>query len=333
MRRGSLLAVVAALACALSAPAARAAGAGWAVDAAAGAGWKSDAARAAGAGWKSDADWAVEPGGGGRPYVYLEGVPGAVLEDKLSVTNPGAQPLTVRLRPADAYNTSSGSLAVRGAHRSTGAGTWITLASDRVTVPPRTRAEIPFSVTVPPGALPGDHPGAVMAAVGEREAGVRIHLRVSGPTLAALTVEDVRVFGGAIHYTLVNRGNTALTPRLTVRADGLFGQVLRRAPRTLPELLPAQRVTLTEKWPDHPSLDSVKVHVEASAADDARAGASASATFVPWGAVVGAAGALLAVAGGTALWWIRLRRSTGRERDGRSAEPADGQRELTEAAT
>jgi hypothetical protein len=309
----SLLAVVAALACALSAPTARA------VDAV-------DAADVA------DAAWTVEPGGGGRPYVYLEGVPGAVLEDKLSVTNPGAKPLTVRLRPADAYNTSSGSFAVRGARQSKGAGTWITLASDRVTVPPRTRAEIPFSVTVPPGALPGDHPGAVMAAVGEREAGVRIHLRVSGPTLAALTVEDVRVSGGIIRCTLVNRGNTALTPRLTVRADGLFGQVLSRAPRTLPELLPAQRVTLTEKWPDHPSLDSVKVHVEVTAAGDARAEASASATFVPWGTVAGAAAALLAASGGTALWCVRLRRSTGRIPDGNGAEQADGQRELTGAA-
>ncbi|HZX38923.1 MAG TPA: hypothetical protein VFF37_11415, partial [Streptomyces sp.] len=275
---------------------------------------------------------AVEPGGGSRPYVYLEGVPGAVLEDKLSVTNPGAKPLTVSLRPADAYNTPSGSVAVRGARQSKGAGTWITLASDRVTVPPRTRAEIPFSVTVPPGALPGDHPGAVMAAVGEREASVRIHLRVSGPTLAALTVEDVRVLGGVIHFTLVNRGNSALTPRLTVRADGLFGQVLRRAPRTLPELLPAQRVTLTEKWPDHPALDSVKVHVGATAAGDARAEASASATFVPWGTVAGAAAALLAVSGGTALWCVRLRRSRGRTADGPPAEQADGQRELTGAA-
>jgi hypothetical protein len=147
-----------------------------------------------------------------------------------------------------------------------------------------------------------------MAASGGREAGVRIHLRVSGPTLAALTVEQVKVSGGAIHYSLVNRGNTALTPRVTIRADGLFGEVLRRAPRTLPvELLPAQRVTLTEKWPGHPSLDSVTVHVEATAPGDARAKGSASATFVPWATVAGSAAGLLAAAGGT-VWFLRRRR-------------------------
>ncbi|WP_405598531.1 DUF916 domain-containing protein [Streptomyces sp. NBC_01410] len=254
----------------------------------------------------ADAAWTVRPGGD-RPYVYLEGVPGTVLEDTLSVTNPGTQPLTVRLRPADAYNTETGAFAVRGARQSHGAGTWITLASERVRVPPRTRAQIPFSVTVPPGALPGDHPGAIMAASGRREAGVRIHLRVSGPTLAAFTVEQVKVSGGAIRYTLVNRGNAALTPRVTIRADGLFGEVLRRAPRTLPvELLPAQRVTLTEKWPGHPSLDSVTVHVEATAPGDARAKGSASATFVPWATVAGSAAGLLAAAGGT-VWFLRRR--------------------------
>ncbi|MET7615775.1 hypothetical protein [Streptomyces sp. NPDC005408] len=297
-----LVVILAALVCALCAPAARAA----------------------------DAAWTVQPGGA-RPYVYLEGAPGTVLEDTLSVTNPGAKPLTVRLRPADAYNTVTGALAVRGAHKSKGAGTWIMLASERVTVPPRTRAEIPFSVTVPSGALPGDHPGAVMAAAGGREAGVRIHLRVSGPTLAAVTVEQVKVSGGAIHYTLVNRGNTALTPRLTIRADGLFGEVLHRAPRTLPvELLPAQRITLTEKWPEHPSLDSVTVHIEATAPGDARAKGSATATFVPWGTVAGAAAGLLAALGGT-VWFVRRR--TRRQPDRTQHEQADSERELTGAAT
>lgn len=243
----------------------------------------------------------------GRPYIYLEGPPGTVLEDRLSVTNPGAKPLTVRLRPADAYNTEDGAFAVRDARRSKDTGTWITLAADRVTIPPRTRAEVPFSVTVPADALPGDHPGAIMAS-GGREAGVRIHLRVSGPTLAALTVEDVSVSGGKIHYALVNRGNTALTPRLTVRADGLFGEVLHRKPRTLPlELLPGQRVTLTENWPHTPSLNSVDVHVRVTAPGDARSEATASATFIPWPAVSGGAAALLATAALT-TWLLHRRR-------------------------
>ncbi|NUK58206.1 COG1470 family protein [Streptomyces lunaelactis] len=262
------------------------------------------AARAA-----DDPAWTAEPvAGGGRPYIYMEGVPGTVLEDKLSVTNRGARPLTVQLRAADAYNTEGGALAVRGARGSKTAGTWITLATARVTVPPRTRAEVPFSVTLPAGALPGDHPAAVMAASGGREAGVRIHLRVSGPTLAALTVEDVSVSGGSIHYALVNRGNTALTPRVSFRADGLLGEALRRAPRTpAVELLPGRRVSLAEKWANPPLLDAVNVHVRATAQGAAPSEATTTTTFVPWRTVVAVAAAMVAVAA-TATWLLRRRR-------------------------
>ncbi|MEW2082647.1 hypothetical protein [Streptomyces sp. NPDC005283] len=256
--------------------------------------------------------WTAQPAaGGGRPYVYMEGVPGTVLEDKLSVTNRGVKPLAVRLRSADVISTAGGAPAVRGTPRSRDAGTWITLAVNRLTVPPRTRAEVPFSVAVPAGALPGDHPGAVVVESGDREAGVRIQLRVSGPTLAALTVEDVSVSGGAIRYSLVNRGNTALTPRLAVRADGLFGEVLRRPPRTLSvELLPGRRVSLTEKWPDPPSLDSVDVRVQVTAEGAAPSEATASATFVPWPWlwlwVAAVAVALVAAVGTTS--WLMYRR-------------------------
>ncbi|KOG91715.1 hypothetical protein ADK38_01640, partial [Streptomyces varsoviensis] len=101
-----------------------------------------------------------------------------------------------------------------------------------------------------------------------RRAGVRLALRVSGPTLAALSVEDVRVTGrGAaarIRYALVNHGNVTLTPRLAVSADGMFGEVLRRPARTLPvELRPGQRVRLSEKWADAPAFDSVRVKLTA----------------------------------------------------------------------
>ncbi|WP_274559286.1 hypothetical protein [Streptomyces spiramyceticus] len=211
--------------------------------------------------------WKVAPSGDGRPYFYLEGAAGTVLEDKLSLTNSSSKPRTLKLR---------------GAHN-TRTGAWIALAADEVKIPPRTRAEVPFTVTVPQSATPGDHPGTIVASGGGREAGVRVHLRVSGPRLAALTVEDITISEQTIHYALVNRGNTALTPSLTVHADGLFGEVLHRKARTLRlNLLPGRRVELTESWPDAPALDSVDVRLTATAPGAAPAASTASATFVPW---------------------------------------------------
>ncbi|WP_329331154.1 hypothetical protein OIU81_22275 [Streptomyces sp. NBC_01454] len=210
---GAMLATAAVLLCPAAAaarPAAAPAAPGW------------SAAPAPGAG--------AAPGAPDRPFFYLEGAPGTVLADRLSLSNPTGRTVAVRLR-------GSGS----------GAGAWLTLASKEVRIPPHTRAGVPFTVTVPRDAAPGDRSGTLFATgVGKgtgagRRATVPLHLRVTGPVLFALTVEKVSVrrAGGAalIRYTLVNRGTTALRPRIGVRADGLFGPLLRRAARTQPSAL------------------------------------------------------------------------------------------------
>ncbi|WP_406450853.1 DUF916 domain-containing protein [Streptomyces sp. NBC_00876] len=281
--------------------------------------------------------WTAQPAangsgqGDGRPYFYLEGLPGSVLQDRLSVTNPGPEPVTVRLRGADAYNAENGAFAVRGTDGSTGTGAWLRTASSKVTVPARTRADVPVSFTVPQNALPGDHPGAIVAESGGRSVGVRVQLRVGGPTLAALTVEDVTVSGRTIHYTLVNRGNAVLAPRLAVSADGVLGTLLRRGARTLPvELMPGQRVRLTEPWRDAPALDSVTVRLRVTAAGGAHGEATASAVFVPWAPLTGGALLLLAaVAAG--VYGLRRRRGVRRgARDDGAAPATDPQQHSDE---
>ncbi|WP_234313244.1 MULTISPECIES: hypothetical protein [Streptomyces] len=232
------------------------------------------------------ADWAARPGGGAgdrdaRPYVYLEGTPGTALQDRLTVTNSGRAPLTVRLR---------------GDGR---AGAWARFAEDTVTVPPRTRAEVPLALTVPPAAMPGDASGELVATGRGAEVRVPVRVRIGGPTLAALTVEDVEVAGGAIRYALVNRGNALLRPRLAVRVEGVFGTLLDRPERPLPlELAPGRRVERTEPWPDAPALDAVTVRLRVAAEGGARDEAEASETYVP---VAPAAGGGLLLGGLAAL--------------------------------
>ncbi|MCX5013588.1 DUF916 domain-containing protein [Streptomyces sp. NBC_00555] len=260
-----------------------------------------------------------------RPYYYMAGTPGTVLEDRLALANTTDQERTITLRGADAYNTADGAFAVRPAKPAaggrsegpgTGAGSWISFgAGATVKIPPRTRAVVPFSLTVPPSSPPGDHPAAVVATEGGHEVGVRVHLRVSGPTLAALTVEDVTVRGkgsaAVVAYTLVNRGNVALAPELGLRAEGLFGEVPGRTGRALPvELLPGQRVELTEPWPGAPVLDRVRVTLTVTAPGGARAVADGSRWLVPWN-LIGWTGAGLLALGGTtaaALYLVRARR-------------------------
>ncbi|WP_405968720.1 hypothetical protein OG613_19525 [Streptomyces sp. NBC_00015] len=222
--------------------------------------------------------WSVAPSGEGRPSFYAEGTPGAVLQDTLSVTNRGTGPLTVRLR-------------------ATGGGLRVAFAEPALGIPARTRAEVPFTVTVPADAPPGDRAGRLLVRDSTgRESAVRLLIRVGGPELAALTVEHVAVRGDRITYELVNRGTTALVPRLAVHADGVLGAVLDRPPRTLPvRLPPGRRLRLDEPWPDRPALDAVTVRLTVTAPGAARATGRASARFVPWGAAAGAAAAALSV--------------------------------------
>ncbi|MGW3581509.1 COG1470 family protein [Streptomyces rubiginosohelvolus] len=244
-------------------------------------------------------DWTARPAGGStdrdaRPYVYLEGTPGTVLQDRLTVTNSGRAPLTVRLR---------------GDGR---AGGWIRFAEDTVTVPARTRADVPLALTVPHNAVPGDSSGEAVATGGGEEIRVPVRVRTVGPTLAALGVEDVQVSGGTIRYALVNRGNAMLRPRLAVRAEGVFGTLLDRPERPLPlELAPGRRVERTEPWPDAPALDAVTVRLRVTASGGARDEAEASATYLPVAPAVG--GGLLVLGGLAALAsGAHRRRRTGR---------------------
>ncbi|MFJ8113464.1 hypothetical protein [Streptomyces sp. NPDC096132] len=244
--------------------------------------------------------WSAAPSGGGRPSFYAEGAPGAVLQDTVAVTNRGTRPLTVRLR-----GTGLGGLPVA-------------FAETAVRVPARTRAEVPFTVTVPADAAPGERSGAIVvreSTGGGRQITVRLLVRVGGPKLAALTVEHVAVRGDRITYELVNRGTTDLVPRLAVRADGVLGTVLDRAPRTLPvRLPPGRRLRLDEPWPDRPALDAVTVRLTVTAPGAARATGRTSARFVPWGAAVAGGGVLSVAAGAVAV--VRRR---GREADSRGA--------------
>ncbi|MEU1625682.1 hypothetical protein ABZ746_10210 [Streptomyces sp. NPDC020096] len=278
--------------------------------------------------------WTAAPAGD-RPYFYLESGPGTVLRDTVSVANTSGRPERFTFYGVDGYPTAKGSFAVRSAAESDDSGTWTRFASSSVNVPARTRADVPFTITVPGTAPPGDHPAAIVVedSAGKRST-VPVHLRVTGPALAALDVEDltaVRTAHGAeIRYVLVNRGNTPLTPTVAVRADGLLGTSLRRPAHPLPAgLPPGRRARITEPWPHPPALDRVRIRVTATADGRTTATAAASYTAVPWALV----GGVCAGAGCAAVPLLVRRRRRARDGSDDGGQPGDTARELAGATT
>lgn len=229
--------------------------------------------------------------GARRAHFRMTAKPGSTVRDKVTVSNLAKEPVTFLVYAADAYNTPrDGGFAVREAtERQRSVGAWTRLQRSEVTIAAGGRATIPFTLTVPGSASPGDHPGAIIAldkrvaraegtGVGIRQAvGARVYLQVSGERAPALRVENVRFDydvpllpglgeDATISYTLVNRGNVLLEPRVDLVAKGLFGRTsFTDAGHELPaELMPGQRVQVTQRWAAPPPLDWGSIELIAS---------------------------------------------------------------------
>ena len=158
--------------------------------------------------------WSVFPeqrkGFDPRAAFFVEVTAGQTLTDGVTVENLGAVPITFTLYPADAFNAGGGGgFALREFGKpNKDVGTWVKLSKNQVTVPPKKSLTVPFTMTVPRNASPGDHVGGIVAlnasaeqvqqqqgvTVGIRRAvGTRIYARVAGATTASLIVQDVAI--------------------------------------------------------------------------------------------------------------------------------------------
>ncbi|GAA3992654.1 DUF916 domain-containing protein [Thermobifida alba] len=216
--------------------------------------------------------WSVAPSNAdgelGRSFFVYDLQPGQTIEDWVAITNHGDETMTFSVYGTDAFNTPDGSFALLPADEEpTLAGTWIDLAPEDRTVEVeagQTRV-VPFDITVPEDAEPGDHAAGVIASVSQdavnaqgqlvrvdRRIAARVYLRVDGPVRPSLQIDAIRTEYRApqwwnpfatgevtVTYQVRNTGNLRLVASGQVAAEGPFGASLGDpVTEEVPEMLP-----------------------------------------------------------------------------------------------
>ncbi|GAA4581442.1 hypothetical protein GCM10023194_12680 [Planotetraspora phitsanulokensis] len=215
-----------------------------------------------------DVTWTVRTASNGfgadRSSYSYDVNPGGLIKDAMVVANRSKTPLTLTVYAADGFTTDTGQLdLLTKDKKSVRIGAWVHADRGSVTVQPGKTVQVPFTVTVPGNATPGDYVGGVLTSLTQadeaeginvdRRLGIRVKLRVSGELKPNLSVEDFDVdysgtfnpFGtgdATITYTIHNTGNAMLSAQQAVSVSGPFGWLRTDASKLTspPELLPGE---------------------------------------------------------------------------------------------
>ncbi|MEH1123133.1 WxL protein peptidoglycan domain-containing protein [Micromonospora sp. CPCC 206061] len=205
--------------------------------------------------------WAVQPanqqGPDGRRWIAHTLDPGQVVTERLAVRNFSNRAAVFALKAADGYLTDNGRFNMLPSDKaSVDGGTWIQV-QDKVNVGANETKVVPFTITVPRDAKPGDHPAGIAATVTatggtvavESRVGFRVMMRISGTVTAALTVDDLTATyrhswnpfaAGSIRvrYTTRNDGSVAVTGTGRVATAELGGLTTSDARARVEQTLP-----------------------------------------------------------------------------------------------
>ena len=264
-----------------------------------------------------------------RPYLSYTAAPGSVIYDHVALLNQDDSPIGLQLYAGDVVMSDGTGLGVPPRDQApTDAGSWIavTAPGGNVQVPAQTKdagigyTVVPFSLTIPVNAQPGDHVGGLvgsLVATGrsgdntpaidlEQRVVARVYIRVTGDLRPGLAITDVRAThrGGGpagqgagtvdVSYTLRNTGNVRMAVQPDVRLTGPVG-LLPRTQRgdRVDELLPGSEVRVTTTvsgvWPlGRESVTVSATGLPSATGEDPGVGtvrASTELWAIPWAAV------------------------------------------------
>ncbi|MFG2045453.1 WxL protein peptidoglycan domain-containing protein [Dactylosporangium sp. NPDC048998] len=182
--------------------------------------------------------------------------PGGQVKDAMVVANRGKAPVNLTVYAGDGYTTGTGQLdLLTKDKKSVGIGAWLRADNGTVALEPGQTADIPFTISVPDNATPGDYAGGIVTSLTqpdakqsinvERRLGIRVKLRVGGDLKPGLAIEDLHVTytgDAVVTYTIHNTGNAILSADQAVSIAGPFGWARADAGKIAapPDLLPGE---------------------------------------------------------------------------------------------
>ena len=207
--------------------------------------------------------------------------PGSVIEDEALVINSGSVPITLDFYAADGITaqnggtafTNKGNLSTGG---NKGVSEWLSFSIIEVSLDPGEEVLVPFTLTVPQDASPGQHiaglvveappsiSGSGSAEEGEAQivvavvhrVGVAVVIDVPGPRQPGLEIVDAKLVqqndeGAIFRVDLRNSGNIILSGVGFINISDSNGEELNLTPIELDSLLPGDTATFNFRIPIH----------------------------------------------------------------------------------
>jgi len=245
------------------------------------------------------------PGGGvtNRSTFSYKLDPGAKQSDSVVVQNLSNEEKTVVLYVANAFTTSGGLLGVKANEQAkTGPVEWLAfttkLPNNTFKLKGLTAVTVPFVITVPPNAPPGDYafgiavaPEAINpdAVAGQntvqvlQAAASLVELRVSGPLIPIVRVGSLKITSepklipgvidgsSKVSFELVNIGNQRINTVIRIIERNIFNQVIHEEPAIqVGNVLPGSHLKLSRSWDNDPYIKgSITVEVTTGTASSA----------------------------------------------------------------
>ena len=280
----------------------------------------------------------------GRTYFDWSATPGSHLTDHVAIVNFGVTAVTLRVFVTNAVSTARGGTGFLPKGKAKGGpAAWVKVrfpgGTPTVRLAPRSKVILPVTVVIPKNAPPGDHVGAIVAALNSviqskrakvhfvQQVADRIIARISGKLRPQLSVQGLRVTyrnpvdpvatgPATVTFTVRNTGNELLGGNVTVSLGGLLGSIASRpdvvkVPIMLPGGSDRATVRIAGVYPEFAMNAAVTVTplVVTGQYDPGLTNYHAQVGFwsVPWVDLAIAA----ALAGLAVAFWLRRRRRSG----------------------